>query len=62
MKVGDLVQNTVTFPKEAGDMLGIVVKLELGDWDAIYAKVYWGDTCSTFWSKGSVLEVISESR
>tara|TARA_R110002110_G_scaffold12465_1_gene59141 strand:- start:296 stop:484 length:189 start_codon:yes stop_codon:yes gene_type:complete len=62
MQVGDLVRKTFTFPKEAGDMLGIVVKLELGDWDAIYAKVYWGDTCSAFWSKENVLEVINASR
>lgn len=62
MKVGDLVQKTVAFPKEAEDVLGVVVKLELGDFDAMYAKVCWNYPYGTFWSKGSVLEVISESR
>lgn len=62
MQVGDLVRKTITFPEEAGDVTGIVVKLELGDWDAIYAKVCWGGAYGTFWSKGNVLEVLSASR
>jgi hypothetical protein len=62
MQVGDLVQKTVSFPEETENVLGIVVKLENGDFDAIYAKVCWGETYGTFWSKGNVLEVINASR
>ncbi len=62
MQVGDLVRKTITFPEEAGDVTGVVVKLEHGDFDALYAKVCWGGTYGTFWSKEYALEVLSASR